>query len=81
MLKRSIVFGTLVGLGLSLGIVLSGGAIAAPHNMNSQPPPTEFRRIDQPLINKIAVTLGGMGLIGLDLWWFLLSKPKSQRVE
>jgi plastocyanin domain-containing protein len=81
MLKRSTVSGTLAGLGLSLGMISSGVAIEAPHNMNPQPTQTEFRRIDQPLINKIAVTLGGTGLIGLELWWFLLSKPKSQRME
>jgi plastocyanin domain-containing protein len=37
-----------------------------------------FQPIDQPLGNKLAITLGGLGLIGLELWWFLLSKPKSQ---
>lgn len=25
--------------------------------------------------------MGGIGLIGLELWWFLLSKPKSQKLE
>jgi plastocyanin domain-containing protein len=48
-----------------------------------QPSQTEstgqFQRIAQPIGNKIAVTLGGLGLIGLELWWFLLSKPKSAR--
>ena len=38
----------------------------------------QFPRIEQPLGNKVAVTLGGLSLIGLELWWFLLSKPKSQ---
>jgi plastocyanin domain-containing protein len=55
--------------------------MSAPNNMPSQSSSTQFRRIDQPLANKVAVTLGGLGLIGLELWWFLLSKPKSQRVE
>jgi plastocyanin domain-containing protein len=81
MLRKSLFLGTLVGLGFSLGIISSVGAIEMPHNMNSQPAPTEFQRIDQPLINKIVVTLSGIGLIGLELWWFLLSKPKSQRIE
>ncbi|MDZ7961739.1 MAG: cupredoxin domain-containing protein [Aulosira sp. DedQUE10] len=39
----------------------------------------QFQSIDQPLGSKVAVTLGGLGLIGLELWWFLLSKPKSQK--
>ncbi|QYO68580.1 hypothetical protein JVX88_20020 [Leptolyngbya sp. 7M] len=54
-----------------------------PHDMNEMQPQTEqtgqFRRIEQPLGNKVAVTLGGLGLIGLELWWFLLSKPKSKK--
>lgn len=34
----------------------------------------EFAKIEQPLALKLAVTLGGVGLIGLELWWFLYSK-------
>lgn len=36
----------------------------------------QFQRIEQPLWAKIAVTAGGVGLVGLELWWFLLSKPR-----
>ena len=83
MLKKATFFGTLAGFGFLLGAI--SGALAAemsaPHNMSSQSSSTQFQRIDQPLANKIAVTLGGLGLIGLELWWFLLSKPKSRRVE
>ncbi|QKD81582.1 cupredoxin domain-containing protein [Thermoleptolyngbya sichuanensis A183] len=39
----------------------------------------QFQRIEQPLWAKVAVTAGGLGLIGLELWWFLLSKPKSRK--
>ncbi len=53
-----------------------------PDEMNMQREPTpQFRRIQQPLGNKIAVTVGGVGLIGLELWWFLLSKPKSRQAN
>lgn len=38
----------------------------------------QFPRIHQPLALKVAVTLGGLGLIGLELWWFLFSKTKAQ---
>jgi plastocyanin domain-containing protein len=80
MLRNPIFFGTLVGFGFLLGVI--SGALAtempADHNMNPQPTElSDFRRIDQPLGNKIAVTVGGIGLVGLELWWFLLSKPKS----
>jgi plastocyanin domain-containing protein len=44
-------------------------------------PPTragQFQHIEQSLGRKIAVTAGGFGLIGIELWWFLLHKPKPQ---
>ncbi len=40
--------------------------------------PDRFQRIEQPLGVKFGVAAGGLGLIGLELWWFL-SKPKAQR--
>ncbi|PSB09070.1 hypothetical protein C7B62_14515 [Pleurocapsa sp. CCALA 161] len=67
-----------------LGIA-SGNAVAQmPHNMNEMQPSQreqtgQFQPIEQPLSNKIIVTVGGLGLIGLELWWFLLSKPKSAK--
>ncbi len=87
MFKQAPFLGTLAGLGFWLSAI-SGAKVfdlpsanAAETNMNSMNQPTaqpnQFQRIDQPLGNKIAVTLGGLGLIGLELWWFLLSKPKS----
>jgi plastocyanin domain-containing protein len=75
--------GTITSLGLLWG--LAAGAVAQmphqmPHQLPDQPSTsTEFRAIEQPLQNKIIVTLAGLGLIGLELWWFLLSKPKSRR--
>jgi plastocyanin domain-containing protein len=39
----------------------------------------KFSRIEQPLSLKILVTLGGLGLIGAQAWWFLLSKTKTQQ--
>jgi plastocyanin domain-containing protein len=82
MLKRSIFWGTLAGFGFLLGAIsgVLAGEMPADHTMPSDTTTsTQFRRIDQPLSNKVAVTLGGLGLMGLELWWFLLSKPKSQK--
>ncbi len=77
--KKVTFFSTLAGFGFLLGVI--SGAIAAEmpsdHSMSNPPHATEFQRIEQPMLNKIAVTLGGLGLIGLEIWWFLLSKPKS----
>ncbi len=93
MLRKATFFGTLAGLGFLLGTIFGAvasqfpkGVIAAETNMNSMnehtvPQPNQFQRIEQPLGNKIAVTVGGLGLIGLELWWFLLSKPKSRQAS
>jgi plastocyanin domain-containing protein len=39
----------------------------------------QFQQLEQPLWIKAALTAGGLGLIGLELWWFMLSKPKSHQ--
>lgn len=84
MLKRATFFGTLAGLGFLLGAISGALATGIPTEHTTESQSTEstpFRPIEQPLGNKVTVTLGGLGLIGLELWWFLLSKPKSQKVE
>jgi plastocyanin domain-containing protein len=71
----------------SLGFALGGASVGiaqTPHEMETmQPAQTtqdgQFHRIEQPLVNQAIVTFGGLGLIGLELWWFLLSKPKSRK--
>lgn len=82
MMKKLMISGV-ASFGLAFGVVSLPAIAQMPHNMeNMSPAPTEqfgFRRIEQPIANKIAVTAGGLGLIGLELWWFLLSKPKSRR--
>ena len=81
-MKKAMISGV-AGLGLAFGVATTEARSQMPHNMQNMPPAqteqTEFRRIEQPIANKIAVTLGGLGLIGLELWWFLLSKPKSRK--
>ena len=84
MFKQSAMIGSLTAFGILLGVA-SGGAFAqTPHNEHhtEQTEQTgEFQRIDQPLWVKGAVTVGGLGLIGLELWWFLLSKPKLRKAS
>jgi plastocyanin domain-containing protein len=41
------------------------------------PSSAQFRRIEQPLWVKGGMTVGGVGLIGLELWWFLGHRAKS----
>lgn len=81
MINKAIIFNSIAALSILLGIT-SGRAVAQathegmPHLTEEH---GEFQRIEQPLWAKGAVTAGGLGLIGLELWWFLLSKPKSRQ--
>ena len=75
--KKITFFSTLAGFGFLLGAI--SGAIAA--ETGAQQTATQFQPIAQPIENKVGVTLGGLGLIGAELWWFLLSKPKSRKAS
>ena len=81
-MNKTAIIGSIATLGVLLGVP-SGKAVAQMTHENMQPSTEEqtgqFRRIDQPLWVKGAVTAGGLGLFGLELWWFLLSKPKSRK--
>jgi len=71
---------TLASLTLALSLATGAPAQEDHGTMDHSPEPTgQFQRIEQPLWSKVAVTSAGLGLIGLELWWFLLSKPKSRK--
>ena len=70
MLNNKYLVITLVGLSL-----LCSPAFAQMPEQTKQ-----FQRIEQPISLKIGVTLGGLALIGTELWWFIFSKTKSQEV-
>lgn len=76
MFSQSRIWGGLANLVL-LG-VLPGVAVAQPPEMPGSAQ-TSDRHIEQPLGLKAGVTLGGLTLIGLELWWFLLSKTPAQQ--
>ncbi|HLO50793.1 MAG TPA: cupredoxin domain-containing protein [Kamptonema sp.] len=79
LLKISLKFGVLLAvIFASNSVAIAAVSHSQPIN-ESAPITTQFQQIEQPLANKILVTFGGIGLIGLELWWFLLSKPKSQK--
>ncbi|MEN8446386.1 MAG: hypothetical protein ABG776_15400 [Cyanobacteria bacterium J06555_13] len=40
-----------------------------------------FRYINQSIPIKVAVTTAGLSLMGLELWWFLLSRAKAKTEE
>lgn len=77
MLNKKKFLASMVGVGFFLWVV-SGEALAQMHlEMPVSQENIQFQAIEQPLGLKIVVTLGGIGLIGLELWWFLLSKSKT----
>ncbi|NJO66875.1 MAG: hypothetical protein HC832_05410 [Leptolyngbyaceae cyanobacterium RM1_405_57] len=81
MVNRFAIFGRIATVSLLLGVTL-GGAVAQENHQgmtHTTGEQTNFQRVDQPLWVKAAVTAGGISLIGLELWWFLLSKPKSRQ--
>lgn len=81
MFSRKKIVGNFVGLGFLLSIS-SGVAVAQmPVEMATSAHNGQFRRIEQPLVLRVGVTIGGIALIGLELWWFLFSKTKAQQAE
>src|SRR6478672_953346 len=66
---------------LSIGLLLGTGASAIASQEQPASHTKQFQRIEKPLSWKIGVTLGGLGLIGLELWWFLWSKTKAKKAE
>ena len=78
MLSKNVVKKSISSWVLLRGIVASIPITAKPAQAAMET--GQFRRIEQPLVLKAGVTLGGLGLIGLELWWFLLSKKQTQKV-
>jgi len=76
MIGKRTVWSSFIGLGLLMGIASGVTAAEMPSTQTNQ-----FRRIEQPFGLKLGVTLGGLALIGAEVWWFLLKKPKVQQVE
>ena len=70
---KTILFG-LVSLSFILGTLSVSYAKMEPRATKSQ-----FSRIEQPLPLKLFVTLGGFGIIGAEVWWFLFSQTKSKQ--
>ena len=69
----------MVGSLLSISLLL--GTAPTARAQISEADTGEFRRIEQPLGLKAGVAAAGAGLIGLELWWFLLSKAKAQTAQ
>jgi plastocyanin domain-containing protein len=79
MASKQVIFSNIIGLVVLLFTASTGPAISMSSNHSMTNP--QFRPVEQPLVLKAIVTLGGLGLIGLELWWFLWSQPKAQKTE
>lgn len=77
MLYKRRIIGGLAGFGLLLGT--ASGIEAAEMPGSHSAPQGQFERIEQPLEVKLGVAAAGLSLVGLELWWFLLSKPKAKQ--
>jgi len=75
MVTKSKIVTYLISLGLVFGVTVN----PAMANLSEpeSPPTGQFSKIEQPLLVKVGVTLGGFALIGAELWWFLFSKHQS----
>lgn len=80
MISKITAVASLVTAGILLGGLAGEATAQMQHEeMQAIEQTGQFQRIDQPLIVKGGVTLAGLGLIGLELWWFLFSKPRSRQ--
>lgn len=67
-----------LAVGLLLGITSNLALAEMPTSSSKE---AQFQSIEQPLGLKVGVTVGGIALIGLELWWFLFSKIQSQQAK
>ena len=79
MLNKSKMVGSLAGLGVFLALTPNITLAEMPASTEKQT--NQFQKIEQPIGLKLAVALGGLGLIGAELWWFMFSKTKSQKAS
>ena len=84
MINKTKIYGSLAGLGFFLALIPN---VALAQEMEVEMPVSEgeqtsqFQKIEQPLSLKLAVAVGGLGLIGAELWWFMFSKTESRKAR
>ncbi len=65
--------------GIFLSILIGNCAPVRSMETHAEPANNQLRTIEQPLLTKWWLLRGGLALIGLELWWFLLSKSKAKK--
>ena len=84
MSNKNRIIASLAGLGFLLALTPN---VALAQKMEVEMPAlageqtSQFQKIEQPLGLKLAVALGGLGLIGAELWWFMFSHTNSQHLK
>jgi len=63
------------------GVMISLTSLFSPVTAAETNQDSRFQTIQQPLTVKLLVTAGGIGLIGLELWWFLFSEKTAKKAE
>jgi plastocyanin domain-containing protein len=65
-----------------LGTMISIAQVGAGSPMQMPPSNTNraFQSIEQPWPIKVGVVLGGLMLVGTELWWFLGRKQQKQQL-
>ncbi|MCC0175903.1 cupredoxin domain-containing protein [Waterburya agarophytonicola K14] len=81
MFNKSKMVGSLLGLGFFLALTPNIGLAEMEMPASAEKQTSQFQKLEQPLGLKLAVALGGLGLIGAELWWFMFSKTKSQKAQ
>ncbi|MGV2828816.1 cupredoxin domain-containing protein [Myxosarcina sp. GI1(2024)] len=81
MFNKSKMVGSLTGLGFFLALTPNIGLAEMEMPASAEKQISQFQKIEQPWSLKLAVALGGLGLIGAELWWFMFSKTKFQKAQ
>ncbi len=84
MLNRNKIYGTVAGLSCFLALTTNSTLaqdLEVEMPTSARESTSQFQKIEQPLSLKLAVALGGLGLIGAELWWFMFSKTQSQKAQ